>query len=119
MPTSQYPTLDQLAETAPDAIREHIDHLFRVFFCDPDQKHPSTSFHYITNSPHPLGNTAFFSRDAQLDEIKATAAKLIDCDCPSAILLMNDDQPHQTEAIESLGQTHANMALFVRMPEDA
>lgn len=118
MTTTRYPTVAQLAESAPDAIREHIDHLFRVFFCDPSLTHPATSFHYITNSPHPLGNCAFFTRDARLDEINATADKLVRCGCPSAILLMNDDQPDQTGAIESLGYTFAEgMPLMSVTPD--
>ncbi len=114
----QYPTIEQLGDTASDAIREHIDHLFRVFFCDPEETQPSTSFCYITDSPHPLGNAAFFSRDAGLDEIRNTTERLIACGCPSAVVLMNDDQPEQTQAIESLGYVFAEgMPLMSVTPE--
>jgi GNAT superfamily N-acetyltransferase len=118
MSTTHYPTVDQLADDAPDAIREHIDHLFRVFFCDPAQHQPPTSLHYITDSPHPLGNCAFFSRDASLDELSDTTRQLIDCACPSAIVLMNDDQPEQTQLIESLGYVFAEgMPLMSVTPD--
>lgn len=118
MTSTQYPTLEQLADTAPDAIREHIDHLFRVFFCDPSEPQPPTSFHYITNSPHPLGNAAFFSRDAGLDEIRDTTAKLINCGYPSAIVLTSDDQPEQTKAVESLGYTFAEGMPLMSVTQD-
>ena len=118
MTTTQYPTPEQLGGTAPDAIREHIDHLFRVFFCDPEETQPSTSFCYITNSPHPLGNCAFFSRDAGLEELRETTAKLVRCGYPSAVVLMNDDQPEQTGAIESLGYVFAEgMPLMSVTPD--
>lgn len=118
MSTTPYPTIDQLGTNAPDAIREHIDHLFRVFFCAPGTTHPPTSMHYITNSPHPLGNCAFFSRDAAPDELEGTVARLIECACPSAVILMNDDQPEQTRAIESLGYVFAEgMPLMSVTPE--
>lgn len=118
MPSTQYPTLDQLADTAPDAIREHIDHLFRVFFCDPGTPHPASSLHYITRSPHPLGNAAFFRRDADHDEIATTIARLIDCGYPSAVVLMNDDRPEQTRAIEAAGYVFAEgMPLMSVTPD--
>lgn len=118
MTTTQYPTPEQLGGTAPDAIREHIDHLFRVFFCDPEETQLATSLCYITDSPHPLGNCAFFSRDAGLDEIRETTERLIACGCPSAIILMNDDQPEQTKAVKSLGYVFAEgMPLMSVTPE--
>ena len=107
MPAAPFPTLDQLADTAADAIRGHIDHLFRVFFCDRDTPQSTTALHYHTNSPHPLGNAAFFSRDAGIDEISRVLGALLGDDYPSAVVLMNDDQPEQTRAVESLGYTFA------------
>lgn len=107
MSTSTYPTIEQLGASAPDAIREHIDHLFRVFFCDPGEDHPPTSFRYITGSAHPLGNCAFFSRDASLDELGETIGELVKSGLPSAIVLMNDDQPEQCETVESGGYVFA------------
>jgi GNAT superfamily N-acetyltransferase len=118
MSTTHYPTIDQLGTNAPDAIREHIDHLFRVFFCADGTEHPPTSIHYIINSPHPLGNAAFFSRDANPDEVRATSERLIACGCPSAIILMNNDQPAQTQLIESMGYVFAEgMPLMSVTPE--
>ncbi len=118
MATAQYPTVDQLGDTAPDAIRAHIDRLFRVFFCDPEEPQSAASLIYITGSPHPLGNCAFFSRDAGLDELREKAERLIGCGYPSAIVLMNDDQAEQAEAIESLGYVFAEgMPLMSVTPD--
>ncbi len=107
MTAIRYPSVEELGETAPDQIRAHIDRLFRVFFCDPEEPQSASSLIYITGSPHPLGNCAFFSRDAGLDELRERAERLVSCGFPTAIVLMNNDQPEQAEAVESLGYVFA------------
>lgn len=107
MTPTQHLTLDQLAETAPDAIREHIDHLFRSLFCPPGSLLTPTCMRYITDSPHPLGNTAFISRDAGVEEVRETIEPLVNLGLPSAVVLMNDDQPAQTQAVHDAGYVFA------------
>ncbi|MFG0314923.1 MAG: hypothetical protein ACF8LL_12175 [Phycisphaerales bacterium] len=48
MTAIRYPSVDELGETAPDKIRAHIDRLFRVFFCDPEEPQSAASLIYIT-----------------------------------------------------------------------
>ena len=118
MTTTSRPTLDQLGDTAPDAIREHIDHLFRGFFCPPGSLMTPTCMRYITDSPHPLGNAAFISRNASIDEVTRTLEPLVSLGLPSAVVLMNDDQPEQTKAVESSGFAFAeSMPLMSVMPK--
>lgn len=114
----QFPTVDQLGDTAPDAIREHIDHLFRAFFCPPGSLLTPTCMRYITDSPHPLGNAAFISRDASVDEVRETIEPLVNLGLPSAVVLMNDDQPAQTQAVHDAGYVFAEgMPLMSVTPE--
>ena len=107
MTALQYPTVDQLGDTAPDAIRAHIDHLFRALFCPPGSLLTPACMRYITDSPHPLGNTAFISRDAGVEEVRETIEPLVNLGLPSAVVLMNDDQPAQTQAVQDAGYVFA------------
>ena len=118
MTPTQHLTLDQLAETAPDEIREHFARFFRQVFCPPDSITTPSIIRYITDSPHPLGNAAFFSRDVTPTEIAKTVQPLVDASFPSAVLLFNDDRPAQTQAVESAGFVFAEaMPLMSVTPQ--
>lgn len=107
MSTETYPSVEQLAGTAGDAIRAHMDHLFRTLFCPPGSLLTSTCMRYVTESPHPLGNAAFILRGSSDAEIGEALGPLITSGLPTAVVLMNDDQPRQTEAVEAAGYVFA------------
>lgn len=112
------PTVADLGNAASDAIRVHFDHLFRTLFCPPGSLLAPNCMRYITDSPHPLGNAAFFSRDASPDEVSRVVEPLATLPLPSAVILMNDDRPEQTRAVESRGYTFAEpMPLMSVTPE--
>jgi GNAT superfamily N-acetyltransferase len=102
-PTHHRPSVEELGDAAADAIRGHMDHLFRAFFCPPGSLLTKFCMRYITDSPHPLGNAAFVRRGASLDEVAGALEPLLGLGLPSAVVLMNDDRPEQAGAVESRG----------------
>ncbi|MFU8828730.1 MAG: GNAT family N-acetyltransferase [Phycisphaerales bacterium] len=118
MSAATFPSIDQLADGAADAVRQHFDSIFRILFCPPGETLPATFVQYTTRTQHPLGNAAFFWRDASVDEVSSVIQKLVASGYPAAVVLMSDDSPDQAAVVEAAGFGFAEaMPLMTVTPE--